>query len=153
MSAVHVRLASERFEPTAELAELTRCATGDGAVVSFIGLARIVTKAGDPLDTLVLDNHPRLTTKSLQDIASDAAKRFGVSHVHIVHRGGQITPGEPIVFAGASSTHRRAAFEAADYLMDRLKTEAIFWKREEGANGSSWIEPTEADYADRGRWE
>lgn len=147
------RLVEEAFDPGAELAELTRCATGDGAVVSFVGLARDVMKAGGSLRTLVLDHHPRLTARSLDDIAADALRRFAVSHVRVVHRCGEIAPGEPIVFAGAASLHRRAAFEAADYLMDRLKTEAVFWKREEGPNGSSWIEPTEADYADRRRWE
>jgi len=112
-----------------------------------------VSKAGEGLETLVLEHHPRLTERSLRDIASDAASRFEVSHVRVVHRCGEIRPGEPIVFAGAAASHRRAAFEAADYLMDRLKTEAVFWKREEGASGSRWIEPTEADYADRRRWE
>ena len=63
-----------------------------------------------------------------------------------------IPAGEPIVFAGAASIHRRAAFDAADYLMDRLKTEAVFWKREVGDGGSKWIEPTDADFADRDRW-
>ena len=150
---VSVRLDDQEFEPGAELAELTRCATGDGAVVSFVGIARSVTKAGEKVARLVLDHHPRLTARSLQEIASDAASHFEVSHVHVVHRCGEISPGEPIVFAGAAATHRRAAFEAADYLMDRLKTEAVFWKREEGPSGSRWIEPTEADYADRGRWE
>jgi molybdopterin synthase catalytic subunit len=150
---VSARLEPGEFEPPAELAELTRCAAGDGAVVSFVGLARGVTKAGEGVDTLVLEHHPGLTERSLLDIASDAASRFEVSHVRVVHRRGEIRPGEPIVFAGAAALHRRAAFEAVDYLMDRLKTEAVFWKREEGAWGSSWIEPTESDYADRGRWE
>lgn len=150
---VSVRLDDQEFEPATELAELTRCAAGDGAVVSFVGIARSVTKAGEKVARLVLDHHPRLTARSLQEIASDAASRFEVSHVHVVHRCGEISPGEPIVFAGAAAAHRRAAFEAADYLMDRLKTEAVFWKREEGPSGSRWIEPTEADYADRGRWE
>jgi molybdopterin synthase catalytic subunit len=70
----------------------------------------------------------------------------------VVHRSGTIPAGEPIVFAGAASIHRRAAFDAADYLIDRLKTEAVFWKREVGEAGSSWIEPTAADTADRDRW-
>ena len=150
---VSVRLEEQEFEPAAELAELTRCAAGDGAVVSFVGVARGVSKAGEEVARLVLEHHPHLTARSLQEIASDAASRFEVSHVHVVHRCGEISPGEPIVFAGAAAAHRRAAFEAADYLMDRLKTEAVFWKREEGPSGSRWIEPTEADYADRGRWE
>lgn len=151
--SVAARLDAEPFDPAAELAELTRCGAGDGAVVSFVGLARDVTKAGEPLGTLVLEHHPSLTLRSLEDIASEALKRFAVNHVRVVHRCGDVLPGEPIVFAGATSLHRRAAFEAADYLMDRLKTDAVFWKREEGPSGSSWIEPTEDDYADRGRWE
>jgi molybdopterin synthase catalytic subunit len=147
------RLAQTAFDPATELAQLTRCAAGDGAVVSFVGLARDTTKGGESLDRLVLEHHPRLTLKSLEVIASAALERFHVTQVQIVHRYGNILPGEPIVFAGASSPHRRAAFEAADYVMDRLKTEAVFWKREETESGSTWIEPTEGDYGDRDRWE
>ena len=109
------------------------------------------SKEGQAVDRLVLDHHPTLTPQSLEDIAIEAAQRFDVSHVHVVHRCGEIAAGEPIVFAGALRC-TRAAFEAADYLMDRLKTEAVFWKREVGEAGSEWIEPTDADYADRERW-
>lgn len=150
---VYARLEDHCLKPTAELDELTRLAAGAGAVVSFIGLARDVTHGGQRIEKLVLTHHPRLTVRSLQDIATDAAARFEVSDVSVVHRCGEIRPLEPIVFAGAAAVHRRAAFEAVDFLMDRLKTEAVFWKREEGPSGSSWIEPTEDDYADRGRWE
>ena len=100
----------------------------------------------------MLEHHPTLTRQSLEDIAVEAAQRFDVSHVRVVHRCGEVAAGEPIVFAGAAALHRRAAFEAADYLMDRLKTEAVFWKREIGEADSKWIEPTESDYADRERW-
>lgn len=151
--AVEARLEEKSFDPSIELSELTRSAAGDGAIVSFVGLSRDSTKAGERVERLILEHHPRLTNKSLQEIASDAASRFDVSHVRVVHRSGEIPAGEPIVFAGAASTHRRAAFEAADYLMDRLKTEAVFWKREEGPSGTTWIEPTETDYADRSRWD
>ena len=151
--AIAARLEPSPFDPASELAELTSCAAGDGAVVSFVGLARDSTKAGERLNALILEHHPKLTVQSLENIASDAVRRFDVSHVRVVHRCGNISPGEPIVFAGAVSPHRRAAFDAADYLMDRLKTEALFWKREETPSGSSWIEPTEADYSDRDRWE
>lgn len=152
MMAVCTRLEQRQLEPSSELAELTCCARGDGAVVSFVGIARNAARTGEEVGKLVLEHHPGLTEKSLQEIASDAASRFQVSHVRVVHRCGDVRPGEPIVFAGAAAHHRRAAFEAADYLMDRLKTEAVFWKREEGPMGSSWIEPTDEDYADRGRW-
>jgi molybdopterin synthase catalytic subunit len=151
--SVRARLEVGPFDPSAELARLVEAASNDGAVVSFVGLARPQSKDGANVDRLVLEHHPRLTLKSLEDIAVEAAERFDVSQVRVVHRCGEIGAGEPIVFAAAASAHRRAAFEAADYLMDRLKTEAVFWKREEGPAGASWIEPTEADYADRGRWE
>ena len=150
---VVARLEPGPFDPAAELAELTGRAAGDGAIVSFVGLVRDTTTAGERLNALVLEHHPKLTIQSLEEIASEAVRSFDVSHVRVVHRCGNMSPGEPIVFAGTASPHRRAAFEAADYLMDRLKTEAIFWKREEGPSNSSWIEPTEADYSDRDRWE
>jgi molybdopterin synthase catalytic subunit len=140
------------LDPQLELAELTEQARGDGAIVSFVGLARPEAKDGQPVDALVLEHHPTLTRQSLEQIAVACAEQFDVSHVRVVHRCGTIPAGEPIVFAGASSIHRRAAFDAADYLMDRLKTEAVFWKREVGDAGSRWIEPTESDYADHERW-
>jgi molybdopterin synthase catalytic subunit len=147
------RLEERTLHPAAELAELIASAASDGAVVSFVGIARPRTEAGEAVQQMMLEHHARLTIQSLQEIAEEGVNRFNVSHVRIVHRCGTIHPGEPIVFAGAAASHRRAAFDAADYLMDRLKTEAVFWKREDRSSGSSWIEPTEADYADRSRWE
>lgn len=150
--SVKARLEHERLDPATELDALLGAAQGDGAVVSFVGVARAQSTKGEAVDELVLEHHPRLTARSLEDIAIAAAERFDVTQVSVVHRCGTIQPGEPIVFAGAASAHRRAAFEAADYLMDRLKTEAIFWKREVGEAGSRWIEPTDADYEERERW-
>jgi len=145
-------LEAEALDPQLELAELTEAARGDGAIVTFVGLARPESREGNAVDAVVLDHHPTLTRQSLEDIAVACAERFDVSHVRVVHRCGTVPAGEPIVFAGASSIHRRAAFDAADYLMDRLKTEAVFWKREVGDDGAQWIEPTEADFTDRERW-
>lgn len=125
--------------------------TGDGAVTAFVGLARDNGPAG-PVAGLFLDHYPGLTERSLEEIAADAARRFSVSDIRVVHRCGAVPPGEAIVFVAVAAPHRRAAFEAADYLMDRLKTEAAFWKREDGPEGSRWIEPTAADRADRDRW-
>jgi len=145
-------LEPQALDPQLELAELTEAARGDGALVTFVGLARPESRDGNAVDAVVLDHHPTMTRQSLEDIAVACAERFDVSHVRVVHRYGTVPAGEPIVFAGASSIHRRAAFEAADYLMDRLKTEAVFWKREVGDDGAQWVEPTEADLADRDRW-
>jgi len=150
--SVVARLEGHALRPEHELAALLEQASADGAVVSFAGIARPFSKDGVTVARLVLEHHPTLTRQSLEDIAVDAATRFDVSHVRVVHRCGEIRAGEPIVFAGVASQHRRAAFNAADCLMDRLKTEAIFWKREIGEAGSEWIEATEADYSDRDRW-
>ena len=151
--SVVARLEEQSLRPEQELAALIEQSTGNGAVVSFAGIARPGSKDGEAVYRLVLEHHPALTIQSLEAIAVDAAARFDVSHVRVVHRCGDIAAGEPIVFAGVAALHRRAAFEAADYLMDRLKTDALFWKREDGVDGSRWIEPTEADRADRARWE
>jgi len=145
-------LEAQALDPQLELAELTEAARGDGAIVTFVGLARPESSEGNAVDALVLDHHPTLTRQSLEDIAVACAERFDVSHVRVVHRCGTIPAGEPIVFAGAASIHRRAAFDAADYLIDRLKTEAVFWKREVGDSRAHWVEATEADFGDRERW-
>ena len=140
------------FDPEAELAVFRARQQAAGAVVAFIGVARRETKAGEQVVNLHLEHHPRLTVASLERIAGDARARFAVEDVLVVHRCGDIAPGEPIVLAAAAARHRRAAFEAADYLMDRLKSDAMFWKREDRADGSEWIEPTDADARDLARW-
>ncbi len=147
-----VRLADAAFAPEAELAAFTIGLDGEGAVVSFVGIARGQSSDGEPLERLVLEHHPRLTLRSMEEIAESARTRFAISSLRIVHRHGAIAPGEAIVFVAAAAAHRRPAFEAADYLMDRLKTDALFWKREETQSGSRWIEPRDDDYADRTRW-
>jgi molybdopterin synthase catalytic subunit len=146
------RLAAERFDPNAEFAAFQSELENEGAAVTFIGIARPQSAGGREVTGLFLDYHPRLTAVSLDEIAEDAGKRFDVSAISIVHRCGDVAPGEPIVLVATSAIHRRAAFEAAEYAMDRLKTEAVFWKREDAVDGSRWVEPTIADQADRARW-
>jgi molybdopterin synthase catalytic subunit len=147
-----IRLADEPFAADSELAEFTSRLSGEGAVVSFVGIARSRSSAGEKVERLLLDHHPRLTMRSIQEIAGSARERFAISSLHIVHRFGTVAPGETIVFVATASAHRRAAFEAAAYMMDRLKTDAVFWKREDTATGSRWIEPRDDDYAARERW-
>ena len=149
---VVARLEEGALHPEQELRALLERAKGDGAVVSFTGLVRAISKGGQIVDRLILEHHPTLTQQSLEDIANEATAKFDVSHVHVVHRRGDVLAGDPVVFAGAAALHRRSAFEAADYLMDRRKTEAVFWKLDVGPQGSNWIELTEADHADRERW-
>ncbi len=147
-----VELAGERFDPAARLAHFTHGTAGAGAIVSFTGLARAAARDGTPVALLLLESYREVTLASMRAIADDAAARFAVTAIDIVHRSGTIAPGEPIVFVATAAAHRRAAFEAADYLMDRLKTEAVFWKSEQGPDGARWIEPTTEDLADAGRW-
>lgn len=146
------RLEPDRLDAAAELRDFIVGREADGAVVSFTGLARSRTSAGAPLATMRLDWYPGMTERSLATIAADGLARFDVSEVSVVHRCGVIQPGEAIVFVVVAAPHRREAFLAADYLMDRLKTEAAFWKREEGPDGGAWIEPTDNDRADLARW-
>ena len=146
------RLTDSALDPAAELSRFIARLIEEGAVVSFAGIARPRSRSGTEVERIFLDHHPRLTERSIVEIAQAAAQRFSVSAVCAVHRFGAVLPGETIVFVAAASLHRRAAFEAADYMMDRLKTDAIFWKREDSVDGSRWIEPTEADRAERARW-
>ena len=148
-----VELATGPFDPGALLASFTGDSSGAGAVVSFTGHARARASDGSAVDALVLESYRGATLASMEAIAADAVARFDISRCLVTHRAGRIAPGEPIVFVATAAAHRRAAFEAADYLMDRLKTEAVFWKREEGPQGRRWIEPTDADRADAGRWQ
>jgi molybdopterin synthase catalytic subunit len=150
--ALDVRLNPGPLSASAELEAFLAGRSGDGAVVTFTGLARGAGTDGSVVETLALDWYPGMTERSMQDIAEAAAARFAVSDLVVVHRRGEIFPGETIVFVAAAAAHRREAFAAADYLMDRLKTEAAFWKRETGPSGKRWIEPTDEDRAALARW-
>jgi molybdopterin synthase catalytic subunit len=147
-----IRLADTPFAAAAELAEFTAGLSGEGAMVSFLGIARDRTSDGEEVERLFLDHHPRLTFRSIEEIADAARGRFAISSLRIVHRCGEVAPGETIVFVAAAALHRRAAFEVADYVMDRLKTDALFWKREDRPSGAHWIEPGDDDYSARDRW-
>jgi molybdopterin synthase catalytic subunit len=147
-----IAVQAEPFDPAALLSDFTAGAGGAGAIVSFTGLVRGAND-GAPVSGLDLDHHPRLTERALAGIGADAAGRFALSGVCIVHRHGALAPGEAIVFVAAAAPHRRAAFDGVDYMMDRLKTEAPFWKRELRPDGAQWLEARASDHEDRRRWE
>jgi molybdopterin synthase catalytic subunit len=146
-----IRIQSRSFDPGAELAAFAGRVPGAGAIASFTGLVRSESD-GASVSGLDLDHYPELTEKTIAAIGEDARARFGLAGFVIVHRHGAMAPGEPIVFVAAAAGHRRAAFEAVDYMMDRLKTEAPFWKRELGPDGARWIEARASDLKDRARW-
>lgn len=145
-----IRLQTEPFEPGALLTGFCEGRSETGAVVSFTGLARASAGA---VTTLELEAYPGFTEAEIGRIAESAKARFGLDDFLIVHRVGKISPGEAIVFVATASGHRRAAFEAADQLMDYLKSRAPFWKKEHGPDGERWIEPTARDLADAERWD
>lgn len=149
---IDARLEAGPLAADAELKTFMDLIGGEGAVVTFVGVARPEARNGAAVTGLYLDHYPGMTERSLRDIAEAAAVRFGDIRIRVAHRCGAVAAGEAIVFVAVAATHRRKAFEAADYLMDRLKTEAAFWKREDRADGSHWIEPTEDDRNDRSRW-
>lgn len=147
-----IRLAAEPFDAAADFRAFEEKLAGEGAIVTFTGMARPRTHDGEQINSLFLDHHPRMTEASLREIAEDSGDRFDLSAITVVHRCGEVAAGDPIVFVAAAAIHRRAAFEACEYAMDRLKTDAVFWKREDSVDGSCWIEPTQIDEADRARW-
>jgi molybdopterin synthase catalytic subunit len=149
---VIARLQSTSLNAAAELDVFLQDRQDEGAVASFVGIARRRSSSGRQVERLFLDHYAGMTERSIEQIAEAGAARFEVSNVLVVHRCGEIVPGEAIVFVAAASRHRADAFACVDYLMDRLKTEAAFWKREDGPGASSWIEPTDLDRERRARW-
>lgn len=145
-----VALTEAPFDPGALLTRFSSGRRETGAVATFTGLAR--AEAGGT-SVLELEAYPGFTEAEIERIAEQARTRFGLHDLMILHRVGRIEPGEPIVFVATAAGHRRAAFEACDYLMDYLKSRAPFWKKEHGPGGARWIEPTAQDHADRDRWE
>ena len=142
-------LSLDPIDPAALYETFARSVDGAGAIVSFTGVVR----GEGGVRELWLDHHPRLTEQAIGEVATEAKQRFELNALTILHRIGSVAPGEPIVFVAAASRHRRAAFDAVDYMMDRLKTDAPLWKRETGASGARWIEARPEDHADRARWE
>ena len=145
-----IRLTGEAFDPGALLTDFSRERRETGAVATFTGLAR--AEAGRT-SVLELEAYPGFTEARIGEIAETARARFELDDLCIVHRVGEIGPGEPIVFVATAARHRRAAFEACDYLMDYLKSRAPFWKKEHGPDGARWIEPRAEDHQDIARWE
>jgi molybdopterin synthase catalytic subunit len=147
-----VRLQTDPIDPGALLADFCRARTDAGAVVSFTGLCRAATD-GQAVETLALDAWPGFTERVMAELEAGTRARFDLIDLIAVHRWGKVGVGEAIVFVAAAAVHRRDAFQAADYLMDQLKTRAPLWKREEGPDGRRWIEPRASDHADAARWE
>lgn len=146
-----VRIQPGDFDPAVEIAALTAGRGDVGAVVSFVGLCR---GEGGRLAALELEHYPAMAEAEVGRVALEAAGRWPLSGLTVVHRHGLIPAGARIVLVAAASAHRRAAFEAAEFLMDYLKTRAPFWKREHLCDGTlgPWVEAAAADDAAAARW-
>lgn len=145
-----ISLTDQAFDPGVLLSAFCEDRRETGAVASFVGLARAEQGSTDILE---LEAYPGFTEARIAEHAAAATERFALQDVRIVHRVGQIAPGDAIVFVATAAAHRRAAFEACDFLMDYLKSRAPFWKKETGPDGARWIEPKAQDHADIARWE
>ncbi|VXB60093.1 molybdopterin synthase, large subunit [Pseudomonas sp. 8AS] len=146
-----VRVESAAFDPGAELNALHAAQLGIGAVVGFVGYVRDFND-GQDVRGMFLEHYPGMTEKALAKIVEEAEQRWPLLRVALVHRVGQLPPGEPIVFVGTASAHRQAAFDACNFIMDYLKTRAPFWKKEDTAEGPRWVEGRCSDQAAAGRW-
>ncbi|APG61578.1 hypothetical protein LPB140_00530 [Sphingorhabdus lutea] len=151
-----ISIFDKNFDPEHYLSTFRQQNLGSGAICNFVGMVRRDDGCDDGCDddliSLKLEHHPRLTQKSIEDIASAAQLRLRLDDILIIHRIGEMAYGEPIVLVAIASKHRRDAFAAADFIMDGLKTRALFWKKEIRRSGDIWIEPRVQDYADAARW-
>jgi len=144
-----VRVQSEAFDAGAELNNFAQDRTDVGAVVSFTGVVR--DTKGD-LQEMLIEHYPGMTQSAISKIAEDAVQRWALSDVLVIHRYGLLKPGEPIMMVATASAHRAAAFAAADFLMDYLKSRAPFWKKEVTADGATWVAAKDADEDALKRW-
>jgi molybdopterin synthase catalytic subunit len=144
---IRVRVTPQPIDPAAEIAAAEMA--GAGAVATFTGLVR----ADDGVDILELEHWPGRTERMLEAVAETSAERWSCLYVGIVHRVGPMRPGERIVFVAAAAPHRSAALEACAYCIDRLKTDAPFWKRETRDGAATWVDARHADALAAARWE
>ena len=146
-----IELRAGAIDPSAEYKLFEAGLIRSGAIASFSGLVRGEDRGGR-VTRLRLEHYPGMTEREIERIEQQARERWKLEDVRIVHRVGDAGPGDVLVFVAAASDHRRDAFEAVDYIMDFLKTEAAFWKQQITDAGAEWIEPRADDHTARARW-
>lgn len=146
-----VRIQTDAFDPGAEANAFLEHSAGAGAAVTFTGLVR--SEPDDPVRALTLEVYPELAISQIGKAIDEAVARFGLLRASVIHRYGELSVGEPIVQVMALAPHRRAAFDGASFLMDYLKTDAPFWKKESTPDGDRWVASREEDDIARTRWE
>nr|WP_024967504.1 molybdopterin synthase catalytic subunit MoaE [Pantoea sp. IMH] len=146
-----IRVGQSPFDMAEEYRWLAAC-DEDGAVVTFTGKVRN-HNLGDNVSALTLEHYPGMTEKALEAIVAEARTRWSMQRVTVIHRIGELFPGDEIVMVGVSGAHRGSAFAAAEFIMDYLKTRAPFWKREATPEGDRWVEARDSDRDAATRWE
>jgi molybdopterin synthase catalytic subunit len=146
-----IRVQQEDFDAGAEIARLTHGNHGIGGVCSFIGLVRDMA-GGEKIDSMELEHYPGMTEKELTRIEAEANDRWPLEATLIIHRHGPMKPGDQIVLVVAASAHRKAAFEACEFLIDFLKTKAPFWKKEGAGDVAHWVEAKDEDDRAAEKW-
>ena len=141
----------EDFDPLMEYQGLLDATNSVGAVVTFVGLVRDMNES-QRVQGLELEHYEGMTESVLEQLVSESKRRWRLSRVRIIHRVGKLAPGDQIVFVGVSSAHRDAAFAACEYLIDALKTQAPFWKKESQASGVKWLEERSSDQLRMAKW-
>jgi molybdopterin synthase catalytic subunit len=143
-----IRVQPENFDVSAECAALSADNDQVGAIVAFTGIVR----SDEGLTSLTLQHYPGMTEREIADHVDEAERRWPLTGVIVIHRVGRLGPGEKIVLVATASDHRRAAFEAAEFLVDYLKTRAPFWKEERRGAETKWVEARESDRSAAARW-
>lgn len=143
-----IRVQAESFDVGAELAEFASGLTDVGAEVSFTGIVR----DDGGLDHMEIEHYPAMTQGAIEEIANEATQRWSLKACLVIHRYGKLRPGEKIMMVATAAGHRVEAFEAAEFLMDYLKSRAPFWKKEVTSQGSAWVEAKDADEESLKRW-
>jgi molybdopterin synthase catalytic subunit len=149
MAPARVAIQTEDFSLDAECAALREGDGEVGAVASFVGTVR---GSIDTVRAMWLEHYPGMTESAIEAMCDEAARRFEVRAVRVIHRVGRLLPGEQIVLVAVASRHRRAAFQACEFLMDYLKTQAPFWKKETTAEGEHWVDARVQDDEALARW-
>ena len=151
-----VRIQTEDFDAGAELAHLRVGDLRVGAVCSFVGTVRdtwaITGEANDEIQSMELEHYPGMTEKSIEAMIDEAHRRFDFYDARVIHRIGLLQPADQIVFVGVTSAHRGESFKACEFLMDYLKTQAPFWKKEQTPQGAQWVDARVSDDAALARW-
>jgi len=148
---VHVRVQSEPLDPHREVDLLSAGNHAIGAVVSFIGLMRDINE-DDRVERMFLEHYPGMTEKALQKIAEEAVRRWDLAGCRVVHRVGEMSPSEPIVVVAVAARHRKAAFLGCEFVIDYLKTQAPFWKKETTDAGERWVDARDSDDEAEQKW-